>query len=109
MNETEPPAEIPSDLAARLQGLDPDTLYAIVSYAEVLADARSDPDTRDKDSENEPDFDDQGDELPDDVPSKASLVQKEINDNRYWYYQWREGDTVTSEYKGPVDSEDSKT
>lgn len=102
MSEPEPPAEIPDDLASQLQNLDADTLYTIASYVEALADARSEADDREEGDGGEPDLDDQGDELPEDVPSKASLVQKEINDNRYWYYQWREGDTVTSEYKEPV-------
>lgn len=108
MDEPQPPAEVPSDLAARLQDLDADTLYTIASYVEALADARTEPDDRDDEETDggEPVLDDQGDEFPEDVPSKASLVQKEINDNRYWYYQWREGDAVTSEYKGPVDSKD---
>ena len=43
------------------------------------------------------------DDLPDGVPSKATLTIKEINDNRY-YWQWRDGDQVKSKYKGPVDS-----
>lgn len=30
---------------------------------------------------------------------------KEINDNRYYYWQWREGDSIRSEYKGPVGSD----
>ncbi|SEL89237.1 hypothetical protein SAMN04488691_11092 [Haloferax larsenii] len=41
--------------------------------------------------------------MPEDVPSKASLTVKEINDNRYYYWQWREGDQIKSKYKGPVD------
>ena len=42
-------------------------------------------------------------ELPEGVPQKATLTIKEINDNRYYYWQWREGDAVKSKYKGPVD------
>ena len=42
------------------------------------------------------------DDLPDDVPAKATITIKEINDNRYYYWQWREGEKVTSKYKGPV-------
>jgi len=30
---------------------------------------------------------------------------KEINSNRYYYYQWREGSNVKSKYKAPVDSD----
>ena len=47
------------------------------------------------------------DDLLDDVPSKATITIKEINDNRYYYYwQWREGDTVTSKYKGLVNPDE---
>jgi len=46
------------------------------------------------------------DDLPDDVPAKATITIKEINDNRYYYWQWREGDSVTSKYKGPVNSDE---
>jgi len=106
MSDPEPPAEIPDDLVSRLQDLDAGTLYTIAGYVEALVDARSEAGDREESDGGEPVLDDQGDELPDDVPSKASLVQKKINDNRYWYYQWREGDTVTSEYKGPVNPDD---
>lgn len=37
-----------------------------------------------------------------DVPQKATLTIKEINDNRYYYWQWRDGDKIRSKYKGPV-------
>ncbi len=107
MSEPEPPAEIPDDLVARLEELDAVTLFSIACYAEALAESKNeDKDIAGESDGGEPILDDQGDELPDDVPSKASLVQKEINDNRYWYYQWRDGDTVTSEYKGPVNPDD---
>ena len=43
-------------------------------------------------------------ERPDGVPGKASITVKEINENRYYYWQWRDGDTVKSKYHGPVDS-----
>jgi hypothetical protein len=36
------------------------------------------------------------------VPTKASIVTKTINDNQYYYFQWREGDTIKSEYLAPV-------
>jgi len=35
-------------------------------------------------------------------PPKATLTEKEINGNRYYYWQWREGDKIKSQYKGPV-------
>ncbi|WP_266082998.1 hypothetical protein [Haladaptatus caseinilyticus] len=36
------------------------------------------------------------------VPAKASIVTKTINDYQYYYFQWREGDTIKSEYLAPV-------
>jgi len=59
-------------------------------------EARLEEEADDADVEERPD------DLPDDVPAKATITIKEINDNRYYYWQWREGDSVTSKYKGPV-------
>jgi len=107
MSEPEPPTKIPDNLVARLEELDDELLFSITCYAEALGESKSeDEDLAEESDGGEPVLDDQGDELPDDIPSKASLVQKEINDNRYWYYQWREGDTVTSEYKEPVNPDE---
>ena len=52
------------------------------------------------DSQTEP-----ADERPEGVPSKATRVVKEINDNRYYYWQWRDGDAVKSKYDRPADPE----
>jgi hypothetical protein len=46
---------------------------------------------------------DDSDERPEGVPSKATRVVKEINDNRYHYWQWRDGESVKSKYDRPVD------
>ena len=45
-------------------------------------------------------------ERPDDVPAKATITIKEINDNRYYYWQWREGEKIRSQYKGPVNPDE---
>jgi len=37
-----------------------------------------------------------------DVPLKACIVTKEIDGNKYFYYNWREGGTVKSQYIAPV-------
>ncbi|ELY26512.1 hypothetical protein C500_15155 [Natrialba magadii ATCC 43099] len=50
----------------------------------------------------EDDVDDRPEDLPDDVPAKATITIKEINDNRYYYWQWRDGEKIRSQYKGPV-------
>lgn len=46
------------------------------------------------------------DDLSDDVPSKATITIKEINDNRYYYWRWRDGDKIHSQYKGPVNPDE---
>jgi hypothetical protein len=43
---------------------------------------------------------------PDDVPGKATITIKEINDNRYYYWQWRDGEKIRSKYKGPVNPDE---
>ena len=104
-----PPAELPADIVDALNGSPPDQLQDVARYAEELAahkarkarlEAESDED-RDEDE-----TDDRPVDLPDGVPSKATITIKEINDNRYYYWQWREGDTVTSKYKGPVNPDE---
>jgi hypothetical protein len=42
------------------------------------------------------------DATPKEVPSNASVVTKTINGYDYYYWQWRDGETVTSTYKAPV-------
>jgi hypothetical protein len=70
-------------------------------YAETLAEHKE-RETRLDESADQEEVEGRPDDLPDDVPAKATITIKEINDNRYDYWQWREGDTVTSKYKGPV-------
>jgi len=36
------------------------------------------------------------------VPSKGTLTTKTIDDREYYYLQWREGDSVKSQYVAPV-------
>ena len=55
---------------------------------------------------NQDEVEERPDDLPDDVPAKATITIKEINDNRYYYWQWREGDQVKSKYKGPVNPDE---
>jgi hypothetical protein len=104
-----PPKELPDDLAETLDGCSPSILQAITDYAEDLAEyrARNPAPLQSDDVEAEvpngdPDEDPREDR-PDEVPVKATVTVKEINDNRYYYWQWREGDTVKSKYKGPVE------
>jgi len=88
-----------------LERQEPDDLRTIAAYAEELAtfkEAKAEAEYEERDDEvvreNSKDIDD----LPDEVPGKASVVIKEINDNRYYYYQWRDGEKIRSKYKAPV-------
>ena len=99
-----PPAELPTDIVNTLNGYSPEQLQDVASYAEKLAEHKAREARLEKESGDD-EIDNRVDDLPDDVPSKATITIKEINDNRYYYWQWREGDKVTSKYKSPVNSE----
>ena len=100
-----PPAELPSDIVDTLNRCSPDQLQHVARYAEELAEHKACEARLEEESEEE-EIDGRPNDLPDDVPSKATITIKEINDNRYYYWQWREGDTVTSKYKGPVNPDE---
>lgn len=100
-----PPAELPSDIVDTLDEYSPELLQHVASYAEELAEYRE-REVRLAEEDNEDKVKERPDDLPDDVPSKATTTIKEINDNRYYYWQWREGDQIKSKYKGPVNSDE---
>jgi len=99
-----PPTELPDSVVDTLDDYSPELLRYVADYAEELADYRE---RRDRlTEEDDEDVDERSEDLPDDVPSKATITIKEINDNGYYYWQWREGDRIKSQYKGPVDSDE---
>ncbi|WP_135665738.1 hypothetical protein [Halorhabdus rudnickae] len=100
-----PPAELPTDIVNTLNKYSPDRLQQIARYAEVMAEHKAREARIEEESDGD-EIDERPDDLPDDVPAKATITVKEINDNRYYYWQWREGETVTSKYKGPVNPDD---
>jgi len=100
-----PPAELPTDIVNTLNGYSPDQLQHVARYAEELAEHEG-REARLEEESDEDEIDERPEDLPNDVPSKATITIKEINDNRYYYWQWREGEKVTSKYKGPVDPDD---
>jgi hypothetical protein len=113
-----PPADLPDGVVEALDARSPAELEAIARYADALAqhrkqvganehqddatDAAGEATDHGDDSSERPD--DAPDEVPTGVPSKATITVKEINDNRYYYWQWREGDEIKSQYEGPVTS-----
>ncbi|MFC7060102.1 hypothetical protein [Halovenus salina] len=99
-----PPAGLTADMVDTLNGYSPDQLQHVVNYAEELAEHKA-HEARLEEESAENETDEHPDNLPDDVPSKATITIKEINDNRYYYWQWREGDKIKSKYKSPVNPE----
>ena len=100
-----PPAELPTDIVNTLNGYSPDQLQHVARYAEELAEHKA-REARLEEESDDDEIDERPDDLPDDVPSKATITIKEINDNRYYYWQWRDGEKIRSKYKGPVNPDE---
>ena len=100
-----PPADLPTDIVDTLDEYSPELLRHVANYADELADYRG-REARLAEEDGEEEVEERPEELPDDVPSKATITIKEINDNRYYYWQWRDGDTIRSQYKGPVNPDE---
>lgn len=97
-----PPSNIPTSLVDALDDCSAEELRDVVEYAQALAEHRE-REARLQEEGDAEEREQRAADLPDDVPSKATITIKEINDNRYYYWQWREGDRIKSKYKGPVD------
>jgi hypothetical protein len=100
-----PPEELPTEIVNTLNGYSPEQLQHVARYAEELAEHKA-REARLEEELDEDEIDDRPDDLPDEVPSKATITIKEINDNRYYYWQWREGDKIKSKYKSPVNADE---
>ncbi|RDI69574.1 hypothetical protein [Halopelagius longus] len=96
-----PSSDLPTEIVNSLNECPPERLRDVARYAEALAEHKEREDRLEEESD-ESDSKERPDDLPDDVPAKATITIKEINDNRYYYWQWREGDKIKSKYKGPV-------
>ena len=99
-----PPANLPTEIVNTLNESDPERLRDVASYAEALAEHKE-REACLEESTGQDEVEERPDDLPDDVPAKASITIKKINNNRYYYWQWRDGDKVRSQYKGPVNSD----
>jgi len=100
-----PPAELPTDIVNTINGYSPDQLRDVARYAEALAEHKAREAGLEEDTKSDG-IKERPDDLPDDVPTKATITIKEINDNRYYYWQWREGEKVKSKYKSPVNPDE---
>jgi len=96
-----PPAGLPTELVETLNESPPEQLREVSRYAEELAE-HIERKTRLEAESDKDNVDDRPEDLPDDVPAKATITIKEINNNRYYYWQWRDGEKIRSQYKGPV-------
>jgi len=102
--EPAPPATLPAEFVESLQNLSVNQLGETADYAEALV-AHRERERRLKEEEGDKEPEDMDSaERPTDVPSGASVTIKEINDNRYRYWQWRDGEKIKSKYIGPVTS-----
>lgn len=95
-----PAAELSTEIVNTLNGYAPDQLRQVARYAEALAEHRE-REARLEEAD-EDDIEERPDGLPDDVPAKTTITIKEINDNRYYYWQWRDGEKIRRKYKAPV-------
>ncbi|SNR66046.1 hypothetical protein SAMN06266787_10865 [Halorubrum ezzemoulense] len=100
-----PPANLPTEIVNTLNESDSELLRDVATYAEALAEHKE-REHHLEESVDQEEVEERPDDLPDEVPAKATITIKEINNNRYYYWQWREGDKVTSKYKGPVNPDE---
>jgi len=102
-----PPSNLPTEVVATLNEAPPGRLQDVAHYTEALAEHKERKARLEEEGKaDETDVEDRPDELPDDIPAKATITVKKINDNRYYYWQWRDGDKIRSQYKGPVNQDE---
>ncbi|SNR74434.1 hypothetical protein SAMN06266787_1191 [Halorubrum ezzemoulense] len=100
-----PPATLPTEIVNTLNETSPEQLQDVATYAEALVEYKEREARLGKSADQEG-VEERPDDLPDDVPAKATITIKEINDNRYYYWQWRDGDKIRSQYKSPVNPDE---
>jgi len=101
--EPTPPTTLPSGIGSECTSLSADQLRDLAKYAESLAEYRERESRLEAEDESSGE---ESDDRPDGVPFGASVTVKEINDNRYRYWQWRDGDKIKSKYIGPASPDD---
>jgi len=100
-----PPAALPTAVVDALAELTPAQLRDAAAYAEALAEHEEREDRLEAAAargEEREQFEDR----PDGVPAKATTTIKEINGNRYYYWQWRDGEKIRSQYERPVSADE---
>lgn len=79
------PTELPTNVIDTHNDYSPDLLGQSARYSQELAEHRE-REARLAEKANEDDFEKYLEDLPSDVPSKATITIEEINDNRYYYW-----------------------
>lgn len=95
----------PAAVVDALGGADDETLRATIAYceAELASDDIQEEAEPDREPPEEYDEEQWAEAVEDvDAPARATLTTKDINGNRYYYYQWSEDGTTKSEYVAPV-------
>jgi uncharacterized protein (UPF0128 family) len=100
-----PPTNLSIEVVETLNEATSERLRDVARYAESLAEHKE-REARLQREADEADIEERTNDLPDNVPAKATITIKEINDNPYYYWQWREGDKVKSKYKSPVNPDE---
>ncbi|MFA9517050.1 hypothetical protein ACERIT_07510 [Halopenitus sp. H-Gu1] len=116
--DTERPSapDLPGHLRDVVDGLSAEELDDLADYAQALADWKRErpptsPDTSPEDAVDDDvveDLEEQGVSMDpddyDDVPATGAYitVKEPKQGYRYYYWQWREGDTWKNEYIAPV-------
>jgi len=77
-----PPAKLSTEIVNTLNESSPGRLRDVATYAEALAEHKE-RETRLEDTADQEAVKEGADDLPDDVPAKATITIKEINDNRH--------------------------
>ncbi|WP_246989633.1 hypothetical protein [Halorientalis marina] len=116
-----PPEELPAYLVDALENQNPERLRLASNYALTLAGwkerqaeeeltAQADHDPKDiPDEWDEEEWENALKEAQDKAGTsskKGTVTIKTINDNDYYYLQWREGDKIKSQYIAPVHPSD---
>jgi len=98
-----PPDDLPASLTEELHDQPVAVLREISAYADALAKFREDSDRTTGEEDGDADTETTSGNRPTDVPAKATITVKEINGNRYDYWQWRDGEKIRSKYRGPAE------
>ncbi|XGI84729.1 hypothetical protein ACEU6E_10455 (plasmid) [Halorutilales archaeon Cl-col2-1] len=115
MTERPPaPSNVPKYVRKGVNSQDANTLRDLSKWAEELAEWKENRELSEDeiagdvveqdvpDDWDEDEWEDLVDDL--DAPAKATLTVKTIEGSDYYYYQWREGEKIKSEYVAPVGS-----